>query len=39
MAAVIASGEDTLKIRIASWSKAAPMAQTITAAAAQNNPR
>jgi hypothetical protein len=38
MIAVMASGEDKLKIRIASWSRAAPTAQTITAAAVQNNP-
>jgi len=37
--AVMASGAEKLKIRIASWSRAAPMAQTITAAAAQNSPR
>jgi len=39
MIAVIASGEETLKIMIASWSWAAPMAQAITAAPAQNSPR
>jgi len=39
MTAVIAIGEETLKIRNASWSRAAPIAQTITVAAAQNNPR
>ena len=37
--AVMASGAEKLKTRIASWSRAALMAQTITAAAAQNNPR
>jgi hypothetical protein len=37
--AVMASGAERLKIRIASWSRAALMAQTITAAAAQNSPR
>src|SRR5215471_13589541 len=37
--AMMASGAEKLKIRIASWSRAAPIAQTITAAAAQNRPR
>jgi hypothetical protein len=37
--AVMASGAEKLKTRIASWSRAAPTAQTITAAAAQNSPR
>ena len=37
--AVMASGAEKLKTRIASWSRAAPMARTITAAAAQNSPR
>ena len=36
---VIATGEEKLTIRAASWRRAAPMAQTITAAAAQNIPR
>jgi len=36
---VIATGEEKLRIMNASWSRAAPMAQTITAAAAQNSPR
>jgi len=36
---VIAIGEEKLRIMTASWSRAAPMAQTITVAAAQNSPR
>ena len=35
---VIATGEEKLRIMTASWSKAAPMAQTITVEAAQNSP-
>jgi hypothetical protein len=36
---VIATGEEKLRIMSANWSRAAPIAQTITAAAAQNSTR